>query len=167
MTYRVGGVKLLRLRGLTLRECVSLVLMILPLGIVGAFVLLRPAVWSSDLAVFFSQDGELLRSDAGRILSALALAAALLCAWIGVLGTRDNWKANRRWQRGALGALAAVLVTLLLSSWKLTQAIGAGEDPEVGLAMFLTMCAILYGVVCAAVTPRDLVEPWYGDDEGY
>lgn len=147
-------------RTVAVREGVSLALMLLPLCAVGAFVLIRPAVWSSDLAVFFSQEDVLLRSDAGWMLATATLAAAVLCAVIGALGTRDHWKVNRRWQRGFLGSIAATLVTVLLNSWTMTQAIRGGDAPNVGLAAFLTICAMLYGVVCALVTPRDVTQPW-------
>lgn len=152
------------LGAVALRERLSLALMFMPLCVSGLFVVLRPAVWSSDLAVFFSQDNALLRSDFGWTLATVTLMASVLCAWIGALGTRDHWKANRRWQRGFLGSIAATLVAVLLNSWTMTQAIWNGDTPDVGLAAFLTICAMLYGVVCAAVTPRDGTQPWYADE---
>ena len=151
-------------RAVLVRERLSLALMLVPLCVVGVFVLMRPNVWATDLAVFFSQENELLRSDTGWMLATVTLVAAATCAWIGVLGTREHWKANRRWQRGFLGSIAATLVAVLLNSWTMTQAIREGGTPDVGLAAFLTVCAMLYGVVCAIVTPRDVTQPWYPDD---
>lgn len=133
--------------------------MLLPLVAVLVFLLNNPSVWTSDLAVFFSQDREAARRDPGWILSALALGAAAFCAWLGVLGTQESWKYNRRAQRGLLGSLAAALLSVLFSGWAMTQEITHGGEPAVGLAMFATMCALLYGVVCAVLSPRDHVNP--------
>lgn len=144
-----------------LRERVSLLLMLLPLAVALAFVLLTPSVWSTDLAVTFTEDNELAGTAAGWIVAALALGAALLCAWIGAQGTREQWKYNRRWQRGVLAAAAAGLTTVLLSTWAMTEALREGRDPNVGLVLFVTVCALLYGAACAAVTPRDLVDTRY------
>ncbi|MDI6022409.1 hypothetical protein QBL02_02490 [Leucobacter sp. UT-8R-CII-1-4] len=151
-------------RATRFREYLSLVLMLLPLVAVATFLSANPRAWSTDFDVFFSQDREMLRSDPGWILSALALVAAILCAGIGVLGTRDSWKYNRRWQRGALGSVAATLTAVLFSSWGMTQAIESGANANVSLAMFATMCAMLYGVLCAAISPRDIVDVWYSED---
>lgn len=152
-------------RAVRFREYLSLVLMLLPFVAVVTFLLVNPRAWSTDFAVFFSQDREVLRSDPGWILSVLALVAATLCAWIGILGTRDRWKYNRRWQRGALGSVAATLAAVLFSSWGMTQAIEGGTNANVSLAMFATMCAMLYGVLCATVSPRDNVDAWYPEED--
>ncbi|SJN09862.1 hypothetical protein FM113_07445 [Leucobacter sp. 7(1)] len=94
------------------------------------------------------------------MLVPLARVAAALCAWVGILGTRERWKVNRRWQRGLVGSIGATLVTVLLSAWSLAHALELGAPPNVGLAMFVTLCAMLYGVLCAALSPRDAVYSW-------
>ncbi len=147
------------------REALSLGLMVLPLVAVLAFLLVNSAVWATDLAVFFSNGAETVRRDPGWILAALALAATVACAVLGLLGTRDRWKCNRRWQRGLMGSIAATLSTVLFSSWAMTQALLRGSEPEVGLSMFVTMCAMLYGVLCAVVSPRDLVFEYPGEGQ--
>ncbi|GAA1316548.1 hypothetical protein ACFSWE_15030 [Leucobacter albus] len=147
-------------RAVRVRERISLALMLLPLAGLLAFLMLRPAVWATNLAVFFDGDGNLVRSDAGWMLSVLALAAATLCAWVGAQGLRAQWKVNRRWQRGFLGSIAAVLVTLVVNSWTMTQAIDAGGAPNVGCAILATLAAMLYGVVCAWVSPPDSEDVW-------
>lgn len=139
------------------REALSVGLMVLPLIAVVAFLFVNSAVWATDLAVFFSDGAETVRRDPGWILAVIALAATVACAALGLLGTRDRWKYNRRWQRGLMGSIAATLSTVLFSSWAMTQALLHGSEPEVGLSMFVTMCAMLYGVLCAVVSPRDLV----------
>ncbi|TQL43551.1 hypothetical protein FB468_1577 [Leucobacter komagatae] len=139
------------------REALSLGLMLLPLVAVAAFLLVNSGVWVTGLAVFFSDGAETVRRDPGWILAVLALAATLACAVLGLLGTRDRWKYNRRWQRGLMGSIAATLSTVLFSSWTMTQALQHGSEPKVGLSMFVTMCAMLYGVLCAMVSPRDAV----------
>lgn len=149
------------------KELLSLILMLLPFISVLLFILVNPGVWTSNLAVFFSQDREILRSDSGWILSTLALVAALLCAWVGAMGTRESWKYNRRWQRGFLGALAVTLMSVLFSGWSMTTSINDGHEPEASLAMFATMCAPLYGVLCAVISPRDNVYAWYEEDPGH
>jgi len=146
-----------------LRERLSLALTVAPFAAVLVFFLANPSVWATDLAVFFSRERDTLRSDAAWVLSALALVSTGLCALVGLLGTRESWKHNRRWQRGILGSLAAVLTTVLVSSWLMTQEIDRGEVPDASLAMFATVCAMLYGVLCAAVSPRDVVTTWYPD----
>ncbi|GAA1624076.1 hypothetical protein GCM10009805_17590 [Leucobacter chromiireducens subsp. solipictus] len=150
-------------RGVALRERVSLGLMCVPFAVVFLFLLCTPAVWSTPLAAFFGRDGEVARFDSGWILATLALLAAALCAWVGILGTRERWKVNRRWQRGLVGSIAATLVTVLLSAWSMTRALDSGVPPHVGFAMFGTMCAMLYGVLCAALSPRDLAPAWHED----
>lgn len=152
-------------RAVHLRELVSLSLMLLPLVFVMLFLLANPGAWSTNFAVFFSQDREVLRNDPGWLLSFLALAAAMLCAWIGVLGRRENWKHNRRWQRGLLGSLAATLATVLFASWAMTQALENEAEAAVSMAMFATICAMLYGVLCATISPRDRVDTWYPDED--
>ena len=74
-----------------------------------AFLIVSSAVWATDLAVFFSDGAETVRRDPGWILAVLALAATAACAVLGLLGTRDRWKYNRRWQRGLMGSTAATL----------------------------------------------------------
>lgn len=131
--------------------------MVLPLVAVVTFLLVNSAVWATDLAVFFSDGAETVRRDPGWILAVLALTATAACAVLGLLGTRDRWKYNRRWQRGLMGSIAATLSAVLFSSWAMTQTLLHGSEPEVGLSMFVTMCAMLYGVLCAVVSPKDAV----------
>ncbi|KIP51822.1 hypothetical protein [Leucobacter komagatae] len=149
------------------REGLSLALMLAPFVSVLVFLVLNPRAWLTDFAVFFSPDGELIRSDAGWVLAALALLASTVCGAIGLLGTRESWKYNRRWQRGFLGSVAAVLVSVLFGAWSMTQEIERGAAPSVGLAMFFTMCCMLYGVLCATISPRDSVTVWYADEEAH
>ena len=147
------------------REALSLGLMVLPLIAVVTFLFMNSAVWATDLAVFFSDGAETVRRDPGWILAVLALAATVACTTLGLLGMRDRWKYNRRWQRGLMGAIAATLNTVLFSSWAMTQALLRGSEPEVGFSMFVTMCAMLYGVLCAVVSPRDLVFEYPGEEQ--
>ena len=151
-------------RAVRLREIISLVFMLLPIGIVLVFLLLNPSVWTSSLAVLFTQHREVANHNSGWMLATVALVAAALCALVGVLGTREAWTYNRRWQRGLIGSIAATLVAVLLSSWTMTQSIIAGSEPETSWAMFMTMCAMLYGVVCAFISPRDAVAVWDSED---
>ncbi|MCS3427429.1 hypothetical protein [Leucobacter aridicollis] len=72
------------------REALSVGLMVLPLIAVVAFLFMNSAVWATDLAVFFSDGAETVRRDPGWILAVLALAATLVCAALGLLGTRDR-----------------------------------------------------------------------------
>lgn len=152
-------------RAVHFRERISLVLMWLPLVTVGLFLLGAPSIWTTSLTVAFSQDRESFRNDPSWVLAAVALVSAVLCAWVGVLGIRKKWQYNRRLQRGFLGSIAAALATMLLGTWTMTQAMKRGETPEVSMVMFLTMCAMLYGVVCAAITPRDRIYVGY-EEEG-
>lgn len=152
-------------RAVRARERVSLILTLVPLAGILVFLLVTPAVWTSRLAVFFDQDRDAIRADPGWLLAGIALIAAVLCAWVGVLGTRDRWQHNRRWQRGVLGSVAATLAAVLLGGWVLSQQLLAGAVPQVSSVMFVTACAMLYGVVCAAVSPRDRIDTWYPEDE--
>lgn len=148
-------------KAVRLREGLGLALMLAPLVFVLTFLLHNHSAWQADVAVFFSQDGELIRSDHGWFIAALALVASMLCGIIGVLGTREKWKYSRRWQRGLLGSLAATITSVLFGAWSMTQEIEHGVEPNIGHAMFVTMCAMLYGVLCAVVSPRDSVATWY------
>lgn len=150
-------------RGVALRERLSLALMFIPLAVALVFLLTNPSVWSTSLAAFFDRRGEVTRLDSGWMLAALTLVAGALCAWVGVLGIRAKWKVNRRWQRGLVGSVAATLVAVLLSTWSMTRALELGAPPNVGLAMFVTICAMLYGVLCAALSPRDASHSWHED----
>lgn len=62
--------------------------------------------------------------------------------------------------------LAATLVAVLLSTWSMTRALELAAPPNVGLAMFVTICAMLYGVLCAALSPRDASHSWHEDARG-
>ncbi|MGR4010470.1 hypothetical protein [Leucobacter sp. 1207-22] len=154
-------------RAVRVREALSLALMCVPLVAVLSFLVMNPGALTTDFAVFFSQDRTPLRSDSGWLLSGIALLAATLCAVVGVVGTQQKWQYNRRWQRGILGSLAATTVSVLLNAWSMTQEIELGATPSVGLAMFLTMCAMLYGVLCAAISPSDLIDTWYPDQDAH
>lgn len=141
------------------RELLSLALMMLPLAAVAGFFLFAPSVWTSSLTTFFENGSEVVRRDPGWLIALVATAGASLSAWIGVLGTKTKWRYNRRIQRGFTGSLGAALVTLLATTWQLTRSVEAGHPPQVDFAMFYFLLACLYGVLCLAITPSDLVYP--------
>lgn len=153
-----------RQRLVAARELVSATLMILPMLGLVAFLWVIPSVWTTPLASYFSGEGEVQRRDPGWVIAGVAVVACSLSAAIGLLGLRESWKVNRRWQRGLVGSIAAVLLSVLFGTWGLTQELDAGRAPDVGLAMFATMCSALFGVVVAAVTPRDSLANWQDPD---
>ncbi|QZY52365.1 hypothetical protein [Leucobacter tenebrionis] len=146
-------------RAVSFREVLSLVLMLVPFAVALGFLAVHPSVWTEDLASFFSSEGELIRSDPGWIIASLAIVSGILSAAIGLLGLRERWKYHRRIQRGLIASVAAALASIMIGTWTLSAALDRGEDPNTGLAMFATICCMLYGVLCAAISPRDLVDP--------